>query len=149
MALVHKLGSTLGNVVASFGPVLQEPAVSVSAAEAVKFASETSVVTGVAILDGKLGVGVVTHIFEHAKAGFAKLVSITAAFAPALPDSPPLPTDVDGWLAADAKGTIDYAPEFSEDGLTVKAKDLSVEVLGLVEGQNRGQVILTFDDAGY
>ncbi len=147
MAIRLALGPALGPVFATRGFVPQPPAVdSPGGAAALTLPDVTAALTGGYVSGDQLAVGVVARIAAHTRAGFARIVGLAAIFAP---EGKALPTTPEELMTAELpRGQVVVGLVPAADG-TVPEHVESIEVVGLSEGRNDGQVVILYDDAGY
>lgn len=91
-------------------------------------------------------VGVAIRVHAHPAATSLRIVGLAAYFAPPGHELPP---DADAMVASglpSGKVSVELTP--GPDGI-VAEQAYSIDVLGLAEGKNDGQVVIAYDDEGF
>jgi len=146
----YALGPSLGSVLATrpAPPAADSPGDGdAPIAPAAKTLPEVSAAATAAHPDGEtFCVGVAVRIHPHVAATSLRVVGLAAVFAR---PGETLPTAADELIASGLPtGRIDVDLACGPDGVVPEFSG-SIDVLGLAEGRNDGQVVIAYDDEGY
>lgn len=150
MAIKFALGPALGPVFATrpAPPAADSPGDGdASIAPAARTLPEVSAAATAAHPDGDtFCVGVAVRVHSHVAATSLKIVQLAAVFAR---PGETLPPTADELVASGLPtGKIPVDLQYGPDGVVPEFAG-SIDVLGLAEGRNDGQVVIAYDDEGY